>query len=217
MAMNDLKALKKQYSDEGINKQSTNEDPFVQFRLWFDQALDSGIAEPNGFCLSTVSSDSKPSVRTVLMKGFDHQGFVFFTNHGSRKGQQLAENPSVSMLFPWYELHRQINIEGEVTRVSDKQSFEYFQSRPKGSQIGAWASRQSEVIENRAALEAQIDNIEQRFGDEEIPLPEFWGGYLIKPRRFEFWQGRTHRLHDRIVYTKNQQNHDNWEVNRLAP
>ena len=210
----DLKALKQQYSDSGIDKNTVDANPFKQFAVWFDQAVDSGIAEPNGFSLCTVSPESKPTQRTVLMKSYDEKGFVFYTNHHSRKGKQLSENHCVSMLFPWYELHRQINVEGVVSRIDDQRSFEYFNSRPVGSQIGAWASRQSETIESRQVLEQQICQIEEKFKDQEIPLPEFWGGYQIAPTRFEFWQGRTHRLHDRIIYTKND---SQWDISRLSP
>ena len=212
--MKNLKQLKKEYSDKGIDVGSADSNPFIQFNLWFSQAVDSAIAEPNGFSLCSVSADSKPTQRTVLMKSFDENGFVFYTNHGSRKGRQIAENNRVSMLFPWYALHRQINIEGKVSRIDDKQSLKYFHSRPVGSQIGAWASRQSEILASRNILEKQIEEIENKFAGKEIPLPAFWGGYLIEPDRFEFWQGRTHRLHDRIVYTKTE---NQWEITRLSP
>lgn len=212
--MKELESLKKQYSDLGISKDSVHKDPFEQFKLWFDQATDSGIAEPNGFSLCTVSKDATPSQRTVLMKGYDTGGFIFYTNYYSRKAKQLDENNFVSMLFPWYELHRQINVEGTVTRVSQENSEKYFRTRPRGSQIGAWASPQSKVIESRLALEQQQEQIENKFDEKELPLPEFWGGYRIAPNRFEFWQGRTHRLHDRIVYTKTE---ERWAITRLSP
>jgi len=209
-----LESLRKKYSDEGIDQLTSDPDPYIQFQFWYSQAIDSGIAEPNAFSLGSVSSDSKPSQRTVLMKSFDNEGFVFYTNHGSRKGKQMTENNQVSMLFPWYELHRQVNIEGTVSRIDDKRSFEYFRSRPEGSRIGAWASRQSQELDSRAILKKQIKEIEQKFKGQEIPLPPFWGGYLIRPKRFEFWQGRTHRLHDRIVYADQ---HGQWVKSRLSP
>ncbi len=212
--MNDLKKLKQLYSDTGISKESVKVDPFEQFKIWYDQAVDSGIAEPNGFSLSTVSNQGKPSQRTVLMKAYDDQGFIFYTNHHSRKGEQLANYNIVSMLFPWYELHRQINIEGTVSRIDDETSLEYFRSRPRGSQIGAWASRQSEEIESRTVLEQQQTEIENRFEGKELPLPSFWGGYRVNPTRYEFWQGRTHRLHDRIVYKRSN---NDWKIVRLSP
>lgn len=212
--MKDLQKLKKQYADAGIAQDSVCKDPFEQFRLWFNQVVDSGIAEPNGFCLSTVSESSKPSQRTVLMKSCDGEGLVFYSNYHSRKGRQLAQNNKVSALFPWYELHRQISIEGTVSRVSDQLSREYFNSRSQESQIGAYASRQSERITSRQVLDQQQQTMTQRFSNQEIPLPEFWGGYRIKPERFEFWQGRDHRLHDRILYTKRD---NQWEITRLSP
>ena len=212
--MPDLKALKAQYSEQGIDKNSVDTDPFKQFDLWFEQAVESGIAEPNGFSLCTVDTHGAPSQRTVLMKSHDSDGFVFYTNHGSRKCSQLARNDRVSMLFPWYELHRQISIEGTVSRISDQRSLDYFQSRPRSSQVGAWASRQSHELGSRHELEIRVDEIEQRFSGQELPLPGFWGGYCVKPSRIEFWQGRTHRLHDRIVYSFNS---GEWTISRLSP
>lgn len=212
--MKSLKQLKKEYSDSGIDRNTVDPNPIAQFTLWFEQAVDSGIAEPNGFSLCTVSAECRPSQRTVLMKGYDDHGFVFYTNHSSRKGQQIVENNRVSMLFPWYELHRQINIEGEVSRIDDEQSYAYFNSRPYGSQVGAWASYQSKVIDSRSVLEEQIEAIERQFQDQTIPLPPFWGGYRVEPERFEFWQGRSHRLHDRIIYCKDGAQ---WNIMRLSP
>ncbi len=211
--MKNLQKLKQHYADVGISQDSVCKDPFEQFRLWFGQTVDSGIAEPNGFCLSTVAQTA-PSQRTVLMKSFDQAGLVFYTNHHSRKGQQLAQNNKVSALFPWHELHRQISIEGTVSRVSNTLSRDYFNSRTRGSQIGAHASSQSETLASRQVLEQQQQEVEQRFDDREIPLPEFWGGYCIKPTRFEFWQGRAHRLHDRILYIKKD---NRWQITRLSP
>ena len=213
--MADLKEFRKLFSEQGLSKAGVNPDPFAQFGLWLDQAWGSGTAEANGMCLSTVCGEGKPSQRTVLMKEYDHSGFVFYTNHNSRKGHQLAESAFVSALFPWIAIHRQIIIEGSVSRVSDKQSEAYFHSRPRDSQIAAWASRQSEVVESRAVIEDQIKEIEQRFGGATIPLPPFWGGYRIKPTRFEFWQGRNHRVHDRIIYLLSES--QEWELQRLSP
>ncbi len=212
--MKDLKQLKREYSDTGIGRDSIDPDPIVQFASWFAQAVDSGIAEPNGFSLCTVSTGGRPAQRTVLMKSYDDSGFVFYTNHGSRKARQMMENNRVSMLFPWYELHRQIHIEGEVSRIDDDQSSVYFSSRPRTSQVGAWASHQSEIIASRSLLEEQFRNMERKFQDRTIPLPAFWGGYRIKPDRFEFWQGRSHRLHDRLVYRRDQ---GQWKITRLSP
>ncbi len=212
--MGNLEKLRKEYSDQGINKQTVCADPFAQFEIWFNQAIASGLSEPNGFALATATLDGKPSQRTVLLKGHDNLGFVFYTNHSSRKGKQLACNRNVSMLFPWYALHRQIHIEGRAEKVDDALSQQYFHSRPRGSQIGAWASVQSMEIESREYLEKQAAIIEKQFTDQAIPLPPFWGGYRVTPSRFEFWQGRTHRLHDRIVYSKMN---EKWQISRLSP
>ncbi len=214
LVMKHLAKLKKQYSATGISQDSVCKNPIEQFGLWFEQAVDAEIAEPNGFCLSTISETAKPSQRTVLMKSYDDEGLVFYTNHHSRKGRQLAQNNHVSALFPWYELHRQISIEGCVSRISDSLSVEYFNSRPRTSQIGAYASHQSEIITSRQILEQQQQAMTDRFGNQKIPLPQFWGGYRITPIRFEFWQGRAHRLHDRIRYTKKN---EHWEIVRLSP
>ncbi len=212
--MKDLGRLKRQYSDAGLDRDSADPDPIVQFASWFAQAVDSGIAEPNGFSLCTVSATGRPTQRTVLMKSYDDCGFVFYTNYGSRKGRHIMANNRVSMLFPWYELHRQINIEGEVSRIDEARSGAYFHSRPRASQLGAWASRQSEIVASRSLLEEQFRNMERKFQDRPIPLPPFWGGYRIKPDRFEFWQGRNHRLHDRILYRRHQ---EQWKITRLSP
>ena len=212
--MKDLEQLRQEYSDSGIDLSCVAPNPFVQFSLWFAQASDSGIAEPNGFSLCTISADGKPTQRTVLMKSYTDAGFVFYTNHGSRKAQQIIENNQVSMLFPWYALHRQVHIEGEVSRIGEAASCEYFNSRPRASQTGAWASRQSEPLTSRSQLEEDFRDMERKFRGQDIPLPPFWGGYRIKPERFEFWQGRSHRLHDRIVYRHHQ---GEWEITRLSP
>lgn len=165
--------------------------------------------------LATISGAPAPSQRSVLMKGFDEDGFVFFTNHGSRKAGQMRENDAVSAVFPWYALRRQVIIEGRVRRVGEAQSLEYFHSRPRDAQLGAWASRQSEALASRRVLEERMERISERFHDREIPLPAFWGGYRIRPHRIEFWQGRTHRLHDRILYARRDESA--WEISRLFP
>ncbi|NKB77039.1 MAG: pyridoxamine 5'-phosphate oxidase [Gammaproteobacteria bacterium] len=214
--MSDLKELRQLYSEQGLSQSGVEANPFAQFNIWFDQACASDTAEANGMCLSTVSADGKPSQRTVLMKGYDEKGFVFYTNHDSRKGNQIRNNTSVSALFPWLALHRQIIIEGEVSRVDDETSLAYFHSRPRGSQIGAWASKQSHRLASRAVLEEQIKEVEARFEGQSIPLPEFWGGYRIVPKRFEFWQGRNHRIHDRIIYQW-LASELVWQTERLSP
>ena len=213
--MNKPEELYRQYSDAGLTRDAVDENPFTQFGRWLDQARDAAIAEPNAMALATVSACSAPSLRSVLMKSFDQDGFVFFTNHGSRKARQMRENDAVSAVFPWYALHRQVIIEGNVRRIGEDQTRAYFHSRPRDAQLGAWASRQSETLASRQVLEEQMARIATRFPEQEVPLPEFWGGYRIHPHRIEFWQGRTHRLHDRILYTRADQS--GWEISRLSP
>lgn len=189
-------------------------DPLQQFERWFKEALDSGIAEPNAFVLATVSADGMPSQRTVLLKYFDEHGFVFYTNYSSRKAQEMAGNAQVSMLFPWLALQRQVKIQGRVEKVSREQTLRYFLSRPRDSQLGAWTSPQSRVIDSRAMLLNQWAKMKEKFARGDVPLPDFWGGYRIVPTLLEFWQGQPSRLHDRFEYTRS----DNaWQRARLAP
>ncbi len=213
--------LRARYSADGLARRDADPDPLAQFGRWLEQAAEAGIVEPNAMLLASVSASSAlcaPSQRSVLMKGFDENGFVFFTNHGSRKARQMRENDAVSAVFPWYALHRQVIIEGHVRRIDAGQSGAYFHSRPRQAQLGAWASRQSETLVSRRVLEEQMARITERFGDREVPLPEFWGGYRIRPHRIEFWQGRTHRLHDRILYTRHATRDGTpWEISRLFP
>ena len=189
-------------------------DPFVQFERWFRFALDSGIAEPNAFSLATVGTDGMPSQRAVLLKFFDEKGFVFYTNYNSRKAQEMADNAQVAMLFPWFALQRQIKIQGRVEKVSREQTLKYFLSRPRDSQLGAWTSPQSRVIDSRALLLNQWAKMKEKFARGEVPLPDFWGGYRIVPTLFEFWQGQPSRLHDRFEYRTNGAE---WQMTRLAP
>lgn len=194
--------------------QSVDKNPFIQFRYWFEEAVSSEILEPNAMILSTVDRDSKPSQRTVLMKAIDETGIVFYTNYTSRKSEHIQSNPNVSVLFPWYDLERQVSIEGTVEKVSTAQSLKYFLSRPFGSQLGAWVSNQSQVISSRSILEEKLAQMKAKFSEGKVPLPDEWGGYKIKPERIEFWQGRKNRLHDRIVYIKENKL---WNIKRLAP
>ena len=207
--------LRAHYSDAGLARADLDPDPLVQFGRWLDEAGGAGIVEPNAMLLATVSGAACPSQRSVLMKGFDENGFVFFTNRGSRKARQMRENDAVSAVFPWYALHRQVLIEGRVHPIGEAASAAYFHSRPRNAQLGAWASRQSETVASRRVIEEQMAQATERFGEGEIPLPPFWGGYCIHPQRIEFWQGRTHRLHDRICYTRNPESA--WEISRLFP
>ncbi len=190
-------------------------DAFDQFTKWWDEAVKSEIYEVNAMTLATATKDGTPSARIVLLKGYDENGFVFFTNYLSHKGKELSENPRACLLFFWKELERQVRIDGVVEKIAPAESEEYFQSRPPGSRIGAWASPQSTVIANREVIEKNVTALEKRYASGEIPRPEHWGGYVIKPTCIEFWQGRSSRLHDRIRYTRQKNNQ--WLIERLAP
>lgn len=214
--MMDLSALRKEYSNLDHDIDTTAECPFEQFQRWFDQAMTAQLTEPNAMVLGTVNDQAAPSQRTVLLKFFDRSGFVFFTNYGSRKASQIAVNDRVSLLFPWYQLHRQVEISGCAERVSLSESLKYFSLRPRGSQLGAWVSRQSEVVSSRSVLESKWDELKRKFGEGDIPLPSFWGGYRVIPSRFEFWQGGAKRLHDRIQYLPDP-NGSSWTRSRLSP
>ena len=196
-------------------EQDLDQSPFRQFGSWFQEATDAGLNEPNAMSLATVSDKGIPSLRTVLLKLWDEKGFVFFTNHGSRKASEIASNPNVALLFYWEPLHRQIRIEGAAHKVSTVESLKYFVTRPRGSQLGAWGSAQSSTISSRAILHAKLAEIQQKFHGGEVPLPSFWGGYRVIPSRFEFWQAGDDRLHDRFVYE--QESDDAWSIQRLAP
>ena len=209
-----LSELRKEYSLKSLGKKDVNPDPIQQFSSWFEEAKSSISGEPNAMILSTVNTNNRPSSRVVLLKDFNSEGFVFFSNYKSRKGKELCENPFASILFFWGELERQIRIEGSVKKLGEKDSSEYFAVRPRKSQIGALASIQSSVLNCRTELEAKFNQIEQDFEGKEIPRPEHWGGYVVIPEYFEFWQGRQSRLHDRISYSKVQ---ETWAISRLSP
>ena len=206
--------LRRNYSLKELTKKKVDPDPFTQFSHWFNELLKSEVKEPNAMILATASSKGIPSVRTVLLKKFDGEGFVFYTNYESHKAADLSENPNAEILFVWLELERQVRIKGKVEKVSEKESEEYFHSRPTNSQIGAWASKQSSVIPDRVFLEEKFQETAEKYKDGVIPLPPFWGGYRLKPVGFEFWQGRESRLHDRISYRKKN---NTWEIVRLSP
>tara|TARA_R110001592_G_scaffold66617_2_gene204573 strand:- start:15599 stop:16237 length:639 start_codon:yes stop_codon:yes gene_type:complete len=211
----DIGDYRREYMSQGIDIDGLNENPFKQFELWFQQASDVDIQDANAFSIATCDPDEGPSVRTVLLKLFDEQGFVFFTNYNSAKSKQIQRYPHVAMLFPWLVLNRQVRIEGRCEKISSAASLKYFATRPRGSQIGAWCSDQSEVIESRSFLEQKYREAAEKFKSGSIPLPSSWGGYRIVPKRFEFWQGRENRLHDRFQYSR--QTDDSWKVQRLAP
>lgn len=214
MAQIDIAALRENYSKGSLDVQDVNISPIEQFQKWFHEAIESKLPEPNAMVLSTVSVDGKPSARVVLLKGVD-TGFTFFTNYLSRKGAELGENPNACITFFWVELERQVRIEGMIEKVSADESDRYFHSRPSGSQIGAWVSNQSMVIGNREVLEEREQYLKAKFGDNPIPRPPHWGGYRLIPNYIEFWQGRPSRLHDRIAYTKLEE--DTWKIERLSP
>lgn len=211
--MTTLADLRKNYSLGSLDIADVDPDPIRQFTTWLDQALDAKLPEPNAMTVSTVDADGRPASRILLIKGVDERGFVFYTNYESRKGHELAANPYTSLLFYWIELERQVRIDGRVEKTSAEESDAYFASRPLGSRIGAWVSHQSEVIENRAALEAREREISAKYG-ENPPRPPHWGGYRVVPDTVEFWQGRPSRLHDRIHYTRAD---GGWKIDRLSP
>ncbi len=210
----DIGDMRREFESEGLDRSHLDDDPIRQFERWFGDARDAGLLEPNAMSLATTGTDMQPDLRTVLLKYFDHKGFVFYTNYGSRKARELDQNARAALLFPWIGLNRQVIIQGTVEKVSKTESLRYFSSRPRGSQLGAWVSEQSRVINSRGLLEQKVAEIKQQFGDGHIPLPSFWGGYRIVPARIEFWQGRPSRLHDRLEYLRS---HDGWNIQRLQP
>ncbi len=207
--------LRMEYAKGQLDENSVDANPFSEFRLWFEQAMDANLPEPHAMTLATCGADGQPSARIVLLRGFDELGFTFFTNYESHKGQNLAENPKAGLCFFWQELERQVRIEGTVEKISAAESDAYFHGRPRESRIGAWASPQSRVLQGRSELEALIQQQYDRFNTAELDRPPHWGGYLLNPTSIEFWQGRPSRLHDRIRYTRKQDN--SWKIERLAP
>ena len=212
---NSIADIRKVYQLQSLLEKDVNADPIKQFETWWQQAIESKIEEPNAMTLATCNDEGKPSARIVLLKGIKKNGFIFFTNYQSRKGKEIEKNSFVSLLFFWKELERQVRIEGKIKKVSDTESDEYFFSRPRESRIGAWSSPQSAVIENREFLQKNVEKYNLEFGTENIPRPDFWGGYLVEPDSIEFWQGRPGRLHDRLQYSLSENNY--WNMKRLAP
>jgi len=211
----DLGSIRRVYDNSGLSRDTLNPDPIIQFEHWFNEALETDIKDPSAMSLATANKQGEVSLRTVLLKIYDQQGFVFFTNYESTKSRHIAENPNVALLFPWLDQDRQIKIVGQASRVPTSESLKYFMSRPRGSQLGAWVSEQSSVISSRTLLMSKLEEIKKRFADGDISLPEFWGGYRVKPTSIEFWQGQPDRLHVRFLYQ--QQDDMGWTISCLAP
>lgn len=215
MPTDTVDALRQQGLQNGLERKDLDPDPIVQFEHWYQQVQGANLHEPNAMCLATIDANGQVWQRMVLLKMFDQQGFVFFTNYGSRKAMHIEGNTQVSLLFPWHVLGRQVKITGRAFKIGAAQSLKYFMTRPRGSQIGAWASPQSQIIDSRAILETMVEQVKQKFKDSEIPLPSFWGGYQVVPQTIEFWQARESRLHDRFIYQRNETSI--WSIDRLAP
>ena len=211
----ELAGLRREYETHGLRRADLHHDPIEQFSTWFSTAVNSALPDVNAISLATATLEGKPSARVVLLKGFDQRGFVFFTNYRSSKGRELEANPQAAFVIYWVQLERQIRVGGRVEKTSRAESEAYFLSRPRGSQLGAWVSHQSEVIDARRILEARLAEMTERFAGGEIELPPHWGGYRIVPETFEFWQGRANRLHDRFRYTR--VGDGSWRIDRLAP
>ena len=207
--------LRREYTDAGLDERDVDANPFRQFEKWFQEAIDAKLDLPDAMTLATATRDGMPSARIVLLRGFDERGFVFYTDYESQKGEELAENPNAALVFYWRELDRQVRITGQVNKVSRENSNNYFQSRPVDSRLAALASKQSEVIPNRAVLEERFKQLAAQYQDEEIPLPSDWGGYRLYTNIIEFWSGRPSRLHDRLRYTREP--NDNWRIERISP
>lgn len=213
--MLNLHDMRRDYKLHELDEQSVDENPFIQFESWFEDAKKSEVLEPNSMILATSGADNIPNIRAVLLKIFDERGFVFFTNYNSDKAKEIAANPNVALEFLWLDLERQVRVIGRCEKIPHAESLSYFMKRSRGSQIGAWVSDQSSVISTRKFLSMTIEKMKEKFKNGEVPLPDFWGGYRVAPTKIEFWQGRQSRLHDRILYTKKEDGM--WKVSRLAP
>jgi len=211
----DIENFRREYLQGGLSREDLQDDPIAQFNTWLSQAVESGIGDPTAMVVSTVSAEGKPSQRIVLLKHVDDDGFIFYTNYGSRKAKEIEDNNKVSLLFPWNKLDRQVKVGGTAEKISVAESAKYFMSRPRGSQLAAWASKQSRKIISREFLLTQLADMKEKFAAGEVPLPDFWGGIRVRPREIEFWQGGEHRIHDRFEYCL--QNDGSWEISQLAP
>ncbi len=214
MENTDISRIRRDYSLTGLDEKTIDSNPFEQFSKWMEEAIKANVIDPSAMILATADKNANPSVRVVLLKGIDDDGFIFYTNYDSKKGRELIENPNASLLFFWKEFERQIRIYGKVEKVNAKQSEEYFHSRPYDSQLAAWVSDQSNIVPDRGYLEKRFVDMKIKYEGKEVPLPPFWGGFKLIPDEFEFWQGRENRLHDRISYLKEK---DKWKTVRLAP
>lgn len=208
-------SLREKFMQKGLQRSGLLLDPIKQFENWYTQTCETDISESSAMVLATVDAQGQPWQRTVLLKLFDENGFIFFTNYSSRKAEHIKENNKVSLLFPWHSLGRQVKITGLAEKIPTKESLKYFLSRPRGSQIGAWASHQSKVVKNRALLDGMFNEMKTKFSEGEVPLPSFWGGYRVIPKTIEFWQARDSRLHDRFIYERDEMG--SWLTERLAP
>lgn len=212
--MLNLQDMRREYKQSELDESSVDESPFVEFEKWFKEAQNAQILEPNTMLLATSNVQNIPNIRAVLLKIFDEKGFVFFTNYNSDKAKEIEQNPNVALEFLWLDLERQVRIIGTCEKISHTESLSYFMKRSRGSQIGAWVSEQSTIISSRKLLSMALEKMKEKFENGKVPLPDFWGGYRVKPSKMEFWQGRESRLHDRILYTKDG---NRWKISRLAP
>ncbi|MCB1616034.1 MAG: pyridoxamine 5'-phosphate oxidase [Pseudomonadales bacterium] len=211
----DISQLRREYVSSGLRRSDLDENPFLQFERWFKEAIDANLQDPNAMCLATADKRGRVSQRIVLLKNLDQFGFIFYTNTESRKAQDIASNPQVSLHFAWLAFNRQVKIQGKAQKIPSRETLKYFLSRPRDSQIAAWCSSQSSTIDSRQILESKFFEMKQKFANGDIPLPSFWSGYKVIPETIEFWQGRENRLHDRFMYRRT--GNDNWEIQRLAP
>lgn len=209
-----INTLRHDFAKQTLDNKDVNTNPVLQFEKWFKEAVDAKVNEPNAMTVATASPEGRPSARILLLRNFDENGFVFYTNYTSRKGGEILKNPYASLLFFWPELERQVRIEGKLTKQSAEESDKYFKTRPRTSKLGAWTSEQSRVVASRAALDEEYKKLSEKYPGEDVPRPIYWGGYILEPTSIEFWQGRPSRLHDRLLYTKEK---DNWKIERLAP